>query len=229
MMFDDIFSRVLTKTPIANQSALASFLNIRKASVTGAKQRDAFPAEWALRIAGEYDLSTDWIMTGKGPMRREGGGSEVDRVEEAGVPYKLSNDYVEVPRYDIKAAAGAGADIQSEQIVDHLAFKRDFIRDKLRVRPDKLALINTIGDSMEPTILADDLLLINLDINHTTGDGIYILQGDMGLQVKRVQSMIGGGLVIKSDNPRYDALNVGLDQLDLVHIVGRVVWFGRQI
>jgi len=78
-------------------------------------------------------------------------------------------------------------------------------------------------------ILADDLLLINLDINHTTGDGIYILQGDMGLQVKRVQSMIGGGLVISSDNPHYQKLTVGPDQLDLVHIVGRVVWFGRQI
>jgi phage repressor protein C with HTH and peptisase S24 domain len=227
-VFKDIL-KALREDRGYTQQDLADKTEISYGAIQGYERGKLPKGDYAVKIARLFGVTTDYLLTGEGPMRREGGGSAVDRVEETVTPYKLSNDYVEVPHYDIKAAAGAGANIQSEQIVDHLAFKRDFIRDKLRVRPDKLALINTIGDSMEPTILADDLLLINLDINHTTGDGIYILQGDMGLQVKRVQSMIGGGLVISSDNPHYKDLNVGPDQLDLVHIVGRVVWFGRQI
>ena len=74
-----------------------------------------------------------------------------------------------VPRYEISASAGGGAAVYSEQIVDYLAFKTDWVRDHLRLPPEAIALINVTGDSMEPALsdgdLAGDAVFFRLDFH----------------------------------------------------------------
>lgn len=226
MGFESCWERIRRGCDLKTQTSLASFLGIRDASVTGAKQRDSFPADWAVKIAGEYGLSTDWILTGEGPITRESG------VSEAGAVYnstKTRDDYIYVPRYDVQASAGHGAINDQEDVVDHLAFKRDWVKNKLGVDGKDLALITAKGDSMEPTIEEDDLLLLNTAINEVQDDGIYCIKNEFRLQIKRIQRMIGKEIVVKSDNPAYQPFTVGPDQLECLEVVGRVVWYGRQI
>lgn len=226
MSFIECWNRVRQGAGFKNQTALASFLEIRTASVTDAKNRGSFPSDWAVKIAGSYGLSTDWILTGEGSMTRESGVAEASPAYNA---TKIREEYVYVPQYDVQASAGHGAIAENEMVVDHLAFKRDWVKNKLGADPKALVLITTVGDSMEPTIHEHDLLLLNTAQNEVREDGIYCIKNEFTLQIKRIQRLMGGELAVKSDNTAYQPFSVKPDQMGLLEVIGRVVWYGRQI
>lgn len=137
--------------------------------------------------------------------------------------------FVLVPRYDVSASMGNGAVIHSEQIVDHLAFREQWVRLELNTSPKNLVLISAIGDSMEPTLRAGDLLLIDRGSEGVKQDAIYAFAMNGELRVKRMQLKLDGSLVVRSDNSKYEAESLNNDQIGSLHIVGRVVWSGRRM
>lgn len=145
--------------------------------------------------------------------------------EPAQPPY----GFVFVPRYDVTASMGNGTVIHSEQIVDHLAFREEWVRTELSANPNNLVLISAIGDSMEPTLRAGDLLLIDRSDAGVKQDAIYAFATNGELRVKRMQLKIDGRVVVKSDNPQYEAETLTSDQVISLRIVGRVVWSGRRM
>ena len=62
------------------------------------------------------------------------------------------------------------------------------------------------------------------------GDGIYLINLDDGLMVKRVEWLLGGLVVIRGDNTTVSREQI-LPSTDLekLHILGRVVWVGSKI
>lgn len=137
--------------------------------------------------------------------------------------------FVFVPRYDVAASMGNGAVIHSEQVVDHLAFREEWVRTELGANPNNLVLISAIGDSMEPTLRAGDLLLIDRCTAGVKQDAIYAFATNGELRVKRMQLKIDGRVVVKSDNPQYDAEILAADDVAALRIIGRVVWSGRRM
>lgn len=137
--------------------------------------------------------------------------------------------FILVPRYDVAASMGNGAVIHSEQVVDHLAFRAEWVRTELGTNPNNLVLISAIGDSMEPTLRAGDLLLIDRSGAGVKQDAIYAFATNGELRVKRMQLKIDGSVVVKSDNPQYDAEVLAADDVAALRIVGRVVWSGRRM
>ena len=138
------------------------------------------------------------------------------------------SSFVMVPRYDVRASAGTGAVIHSEIIVDHLAFKQAWVTQMGLSKKD-LALIEVQGDSMEPTLVQSDLILIDLRESKLNANGIYAIQHAGNLFVKRIQLKFDGSVVIKSDNPNYDAETLTPAEAEALVVVGRVAWFGRQL
>ena len=69
MEFKDAFNRIRLETEIQNQEQLATFLEIKQASVSGAKKRGQFPRAWAEKVAKHYSLRYEWIMEGTEPKR----------------------------------------------------------------------------------------------------------------------------------------------------------------
>ena len=82
---------------------------------------------------------------------------------------------------------------------------------------------------MEPTLHDGDEVLVDLgDGQSRLRDGIYVLRMDDALSVKRIAIEPSGRRIsVTSDNPTYPSWN-GLDRRN-VNIVGRVLWFGRQL
>lgn len=144
-------------------------------------------------------------------------------------PDDVPEGFVLVPRYDVAASMGNGAAIHSEQVVDHLAFRADWVRTVLGTSPRHLVLISAIGDSMEPTLRAGDLLLIDRSVESVRQDAIYAIAHDGELRVKRIQRLFDGSLVISSDNPSYQREDLSPSQAEHLRIVGRVVWSGRRM
>ena len=205
-----------------------------------------------VRLADALGVSLDWLATGRPPVHPVSrlaafadaipgdlqipiGGRGPDLVAHVGDKVlvaevksaaQLGDDFVMVPRYDVRAAAGGGAVIHSEQIVDHLAFKADWVRSTLRLNPAWLLLIEAVGDSMEDTISDGDLLLVNTHEPRIKENAIYAVNVNGNLLVKRIQLKLDGTLIVKSDNPRYDPEVVPPNEADQLRVIGQVVWHG---
>jgi hypothetical protein len=134
-----------------------------------------------------------------------------------------------VPRLDVGAAAGAGAFDGSERAEAHIAFDPAWLRRIARSGPDLLSIIRVDGDSMMPTLVnGDDILVDRGDAADRLRDGVYVLRIEGALVVKRLAvNPVARTLSIGSDNPAYPTW----PHCDpaAVEIVGRVVWAGRRI
>lgn len=172
----------------------------------------------------------DWIFTGDGEMLLSDvpyGAHETTTLTADGIPA----GYVALPLYnDIRAAAGHGAVVDQEHPDDALIFNALWLRVEIGARPQDLCLIHVSGDSMEPTLRAGDVILVNRQACRPDREGIYIVRvGDM-LLVKRLQALPGGKVKVTSDNPAFESWTINLaDPGADVVIVGRVVWSGRRI
>lgn len=88
-------------------------------------------------------------------------------------------------------------------------------------------LIRGEGDSMQPTIMdGDDILVDGGQKSIDQQDRIWAVgYAELGM-VKRVRKLPRGRLQLNSDNPAVTPLEVAADE---VRILGRVVWVGRRV
>jgi len=174
-------------------------------------------------IAKAAKVTMDWLATGEGPMRlKHRTPLTID---------ETPGKYTYIPLYDVHASAGHGAIVDSEMVADDLRFKTEWINNELHVNAADLYLIYVQGDSMEPAMRAGDIILVNRVNQAISADGIYVLQMEGTLLVKRLQRLPGNRIRITSDNPAYQPFEMELAALDADGnaLVGRVVWIGRRI
>ncbi len=82
---------------------------------------------------------------------------------------------------------------------------------------------------MEGVLNNRDVILIN-HADNNADSGLFVLRVDGNLVVKRVQRVPGGKLGIFSANDAYPPFEVDMNkQTADFAVIGRVVWFGRQI
>lgn len=181
-------------------------------------------------------FNANWLLTGEGATlysvphhsHDTSGYLISEELKSAGSTGELGEGFVHVPRYKVSASAGGGALIHSEQVVDHLAFRADWVKMALGVPVSSLALINVTGDSMEPTLSNGDLILIDISVVSVDDSGVYVLRFDGKLKVKRLHSK-ADSVDILSDNPRYPTETLRGDLLQELNVIGRVVWCGRRM
>ena len=137
--------------------------------------------------------------------------------------------FVQVPRYDIRASAGPGALVDGEHVLNHMAFRDDWLRHVLGLRPERLALIDVDGDSMAPMLTHGDMILVDTTDGKGVTEGIHVINLGGRLLVKRLRPLVDGSVEVASDNERYGSEVVPAEQLDQLKVVGRVVWQGRRV
>lgn len=137
-------------------------------------------------------------------------------------------DLVRIPRFAVRASAGAGALDADEFDVSSIGLTAAFLRTLCR-DPAALSMIKVTGDSMEPTLGdGDDILVDRNDAAVALRDGIYVLRFDDALNVKRIAVQPEGRrFTVRSDNAAYPSWP-DCDPAR-VDIIGRVVWVGRRV
>lgn len=158
---------------------------------------------------------------------RTGQRDDAATLEEPAAFYNQMQDYTLVDCYQVFASAGFGATVSDELKTDPMAFRTDWLK-KEGLAPERLAVIRAKGDSMEPTISNNDIILVNLCNGDALRDGLYVLRIGDSLLVKRLQFDVLGGIKVISDNPGYETQVVTKEQRADVHIVGRVAWAGKK-
>lgn len=169
----------------------------------------------AALIARAAGVSLEWLATGQGRMLPDAPGGD--------------DDFVQVPFYDQRAAAGYGAAAADEPPASFFSFRRDWVRATLGGDPARLAILPASGDSMEPLIHEGDLLLIDLSVTVPAGVGIYVMERGGDLLVKSVHPLLSGGLIVDSLNKAYavEAWSPGKDHG--LRFVGRVRMISRAV
>lgn len=136
---------------------------------------------------------------------------------------------VVVQRLDISASAGSGADAGGERVLSEFAFNEPWLRELCRGRRPDVSMIRVQGDSMAPTLVdGDEILVENLESSERVRDGIYVLRQEDALLVKRLAMGPSTRSVrIRSDNPAYPEW----PECDLasLQIIGRVIWAGHRV
>lgn len=145
------------------------------------------------------------------------------------VPDSPAADLIAVPRYDVGASAGPGAFADGEVPIAHLGFDPRFLKQLSGAKPSDLSIIRARGDSMYPTLADGDDIMVDRSVAGTQlRDGIYVLQREDTLVVKRIAvHPANRRLTISSDNSSYPTWQDCAP--DTVTVIGRVVWAGRRI
>ena len=140
----------------------------------------------------------------------------------------VEDDLVSIPVLEVEASAGAGERLAGKSAVGHVVFCSDWLNRITAARIDDLRVINADGDSMSPNIHAGDQLLVDLSLRNPKRDGIYIIDWDGHLNIKRVTANPTTQTVaISSDNRNYQSWE-GV-RPEALRILGRVIWIGRRI
>ena len=138
-------------------------------------------------------------------------------------------DYVTVSSILVAASAGGGNHVIEEKQGEAYHFRRQWVRDRLNAQVENLRMIFVQGDSMEPTLCSNDMILVDISRTSPSPPGIFVLFDGMGLVAKRVEflpHLHPPSIRILSDNPQYLPYERALAESQ---IVGRVVWFAREI
>ncbi len=103
-------------------------------------------------------------------------------------------------------------------------FPASFVREQLRASAERLLVIEVNGDSMAPTIVSGDRVIIDTGHKTPTPDGLYAIRDAFaGIVIKRLQVMRPAkqaNVKIISDNPKQGSEEVPLSELE---VVGKVV------
>jgi phage repressor protein C with HTH and peptisase S24 domain len=138
-------------------------------------------------------------------------------VEEALLGGPAREAEVAVPYLTVAASAGRGAVAGDERVIRAEHFTARMLREA-GVSPAGASIIDAVGDSMAPGVLAGDRLLVDRGDVRLTGDAIYVVRRGDELLVKRVRRE-GRRIALLSDNADYAPIVCAADE---VTVIGRV-------
>lgn len=143
----------------------------------------------------------------------------------------VDEEFAYVPLHEAALAAGIGVDNASEDVIDHLPFRRDWLRSQ-NVSPSNARLLRARGSSMAPTINDRDMVLVDIgqrDVQvrrHRPKQRLPIyafLEGGEA-RMKRVERPEPDVLVLISDNTEYAPEVRTGRKLENITIIGKVIW-----
>lgn len=128
--------------------------------------------------------------------------------------------------YDVQASAGYGAIVEYDAIAYSLAFPPGYLQRITKSNPKDLMIVSVKGDSMVPTLMDDDVVMIDRSKTSLNYDGMFVFRYGDALHVKRVSRSKAGKILATSDNRAlYDPIEYDPDEIT---VIGRVIWYARK-
>lgn len=143
---------------------------------------------------------------------------------EVTFPDEVRQEYTMIPK--VTAVAGAGESLEtSDAVAGYYAFRKDFLlRENIHASSSVLLVVR--GDSMEPLLRENDLILVDQAENTLSDGRIFLVGLGDALMVKRVQRLPNGWNLC-SDNPLRGNTPVEGEDMENLRVYGRVRWYGR--
>lgn len=209
---------VMTQKGITQQK-LAEVVSVSQQSIGKIISGLTLNPKNIVEIANALGVDVNWLKTGEGQAP-----------DFANLPENLTacddedDEVIRLEVLDVYASAGNGRFVTGDLTEFTHAIEFDsgyFMQMFQRSHTNGLAIINVEGDSMEPTINSGDLLFVDTQKRHYTGDGIYVFSFDDTLYVKRLQ-LAGDKLLVISDNRFYQIWEISRENEGRFVIHGKV-------
>lgn len=201
--------------PVALGQAIGRKTNQASDLISG---RASFGEKVARSIEGFAGLPAGWLDDDEG--------GEVTRAVIKGAGGSVDHDTFDVPLLAVAGSMGPGSDVMPEEVViGRLTVSPQWVSRTIKplTSLENLRFIHGYGDSMDPTFADGDILLVDIGVNAPKIDGVYVMEANDRIYIKRVRQRIDGSFEISSDNPTVKTVDV-LDGSRPVEVRGRVVW-----
>lgn len=221
--FDAILGRLLTASSSKNDSELARALGIKPQSVSGARKRGEVPPAWIQSYAEKTGICSDWLFFGRGPMRL---GAELPAPQAE--PSKPGDtELILIPMVEARLSAGRESLQTGGGSERAYAFCSDFLHRK--GNPQNMVLMRVEGDSMQPEIMHNDIVLIDQSKTQIRLGRIFAVGFEEAIYLKRID-VLPGKVILKSANPAYPPVELDIrdQQGDGFRVIGQVLWSGRE-
>lgn len=159
------------------------------------------------KLAKILNAPSDWLILGQGDYS----------------PDDPPTNVCSITAFSAEAAEGYGC----PTYVENHPFKRiDINREWLDKNAsytddNALSIITKQGDSMSPTIMDSDALLLDHSISEILKDGIYATVINGNIYINRFNLRPDGKLIMISDNKAYDSYEV--QEADNVEVIGQII------
>ncbi|AYG66777.1 MULTISPECIES: LexA family transcriptional regulator [unclassified Rhizobium] len=214
--------------------------------------QNEFNAEIANRYAKKFGTSAGYLLTGEGPRTVarvaptivtsfDPDVQDQDGFAEDGEEHSYSREHWTpqiagaMPEVDVKLGAGSGiigevinlpvgsGNVAGHKIVAEWLIPTGYLRNEAKASPNHTIIMEVVGDSMQPTYMPGDRVIVDLSQNQMTTDTVYaISDGYSEPQIKRLQRVPftqPSQVKIISDNPALETFTVELERLT---IIGRI-------
>jgi phage repressor protein C with HTH and peptisase S24 domain len=213
-----------------NQTELGEAIGLTRSAVSQWESETTEPATDNLRsIAVKTGADFDWLATGRGAANMDGDPPP----DYDDTPTRPKTGILEI---DVRAGLGGGGTLDHQEVrhdgdyadpvkPEAWKFPNTFMRQELRASESQVVILETDGDSMEPTIGSGERIIVHTGMRTPSPDGIFALRDTFGnIIAKRLQVLRKGDpprVLVISDNKAHATEEVGLDEIT---IVGRVLW-----
>ena len=204
-----------------SQGDFAKELGLKQGSYSDIERGRTTISSTVMRIVQQkWNISPNWLILGKGPMYlHDYRDIDLNLVNEDRTKYNTevtvtdTEGHTLIPVINIKAAAGLPTNFERPTFYKNLP---TISMPMQQYRKGNWALIQASGDSMETTISHGQWMMCQrlydqLDIK----DGnVYVVLLQSGPVVKRVLNRVKqrGTLVLQSDNPAYNMIEVNASE-----------------
>lgn len=204
-----------------SQAELARRVGVSQPTINALVNGNNSGSKHLHRIAAELETSPAWLA-----------GETDDDSPVAVAPSAIEAltdklDLEILPELELGYSMGGGSVFNDYEQRGIVPFSRNWLRSIMRGAFADLFVARGEGDSMQPTLLDGDLVLIDTaqkDIRQQ--DRIWAVSyGELGM-IKRVRRMPDGSYRLLSDNPAVPPVECNDGEM---HVVGRVIWIGRRI
>lgn len=195
-----------------------------------------FSPEDAKKYAKAFKTSASWLLTGEG-LEGMFDGSNIE-VNDPDYEPRPVDGILEI---DVRAGLGGGGTTEGREVrhdgdyadpvkPESWKFPARFMREEIRAPESQVIILETDGDSMEPTIGSGERIIVHTGMRTPSPDGVFALRDRFGnIIAKRLQVLRSGDpprVLIISDNKAHAPEEVGLDE---IAIVGRVLWVLKRL
>jgi phage repressor protein C with HTH and peptisase S24 domain len=187
------------------------------------------PSVSALKILANYtDRSPTYLVIGEDRELQKA--VEYIKYFKAEAGAQHASDLIMVPVYPIRAAAGRGTEVFTEESSHKIAFRTAWLK-KYGVALERPSGVYVDGNSMEPVLSDGDLVVVNLGDRdwRRAGDAVWLIRYDGAPQLKRLVADGAAGLQMVSINPAYRPTPVEPSSQVDFEVLGRVIWAAREL
>lgn len=187
-------------------------------------------AEKLQKIASAFGISVDDLYLDQRrflqALEKGSLGSDESPRQVAHTQYLPGFEALQIPVMAQAGAMGLGEDqMHDEVVVGRLTVSPEWVRRTIKplTSMENLRLIHGYGDSMEGTFNDGDILLVDAGVQDPKIDGVYVLEANDRIYIKRVRQRLDGSFEVSSDNQNVKTVDV-LNGSQQVAVRGRVVW-----